>query len=81
MSQDKQKQYDIYTITLDEYVTYDICVPKDQYDEFKEWLESKDVIISEKVGETDNDAECCTVFYHGYEFPDDCDDPLYLEED
>jgi len=44
-------------------------------------LESKDVIIFEKVGETDNEAECCTVFSHGYKFPDDCDNPLYLEDD
>jgi len=71
-------KYVIYRITLDEYTTYDICVPKDQLKEFEEWKDAKDIIVSERVGETDNDAECCSVFDHGYEFPDECDDPLYL---
>jgi len=73
--------YYIYKITRDEYTTYNICVPKDQLEEFEEWKESKDILISEWVGETDDDAMCCTVFDHGYEFPDECDDPLYLEEE
>ena len=77
----KNKEYDIYKITLDEYTTYNICVPKGQLEEFEKWKQSKDVIISEWVGETGNDAMCCTVFDHGYEFPDGCDEPLYLEEE
>jgi len=77
----ENKEYYIYKITLDEFKTYTICVPKDQLEEFEEWKESKDIIISELVGETDDNAMCCTVFDHGYEFPDECDDPLYLEEE
>jgi hypothetical protein len=76
-----ENTYYIYKITRDEYITYNICVPKDQLEEFEEWKESKDILISEWVGETDDDAMCCTVFDHGYEFPDECDDPLYLEEE
>ena len=34
----KNKEYDIYRITLDEYTTYDICVPKDQLEEFRKML-------------------------------------------
>jgi len=74
----KNKQYDIYRITLDEYTIYGICVPKDQLKEFEEWKKDKDIIISEFVDETDDDALCCTVFNHGSEYPDECDDPLYL---
>jgi len=75
------KKYHIYKITLDEYTTYDICVPKDQIEEFEKWKEKKEVIVSKQVGKTDDVDMCCTVFYHGYEFPDGCDDPLYLEEE
>ena len=74
-------RYEIYRITLDKYITYNICVPKNQLKEFEKWKETKDVIISERVGETDDEGVCCTVFDHGYEFPDECDDPLYLYED
>ena len=73
-------KYVVYRITLDNDITYNICVPEDQLTEFEEWKEIKEnLLISERVGETNNDAECCNVFTHGYEFPDECDDPLYLE--
>ena len=52
----ENKEYDIYKIKLDEYITYNICVPKSQLEEFEKWKESKDVIVSERVGETDDDA-------------------------
>jgi len=31
----------IYIIKLDEYITYDICVPKDQLKEFEKWKSPK----------------------------------------
>jgi len=74
-------RYEIYRITLDKYITYNICVPKNQLKEFEKWKETKDVIISERVGETDDDAMCFTVFDHGYEFAPWCDDLLELEEE
>ena len=65
----KNKEYYIYKITRDEYTTYNICVPKDQLEEFEEWKESKDILISEWVGETDDDAICCTVLIMVTSFP------------
>ena len=73
-------RYEIYRITLDRYTTYNICVPKNQLKEFEKWKESKHV-ISQRVGETDYDCMCFTVFDNGYEFPPWCDDLLELEEE
>jgi len=50
------KKYEMYKITLKDYIRYRICVPKDQLEEFEEWSESKDITSSEWVGETDDDV-------------------------
>jgi len=75
----ENKEYDIYRIALDEYTTYNICVPKDQLKEFKKWRESRDVNIFEHIGKTEDECKCFTIFDHGHEFIPWCDDLLEEE--
>jgi len=71
MSKNKEKKkYVIYNIEYnidldDKYVIYDICVPKDQEDEFLKWVEENKIIRSYNPGgETDED-ECRAIFRDG----------------
>jgi len=71
MSENKEKKkyvvYNIeYNIDLDDkYVVYDICVPKDQEDEFLKWVEENKIIRNYSPGgEVDEDG-CRAIFRHG----------------
>ena len=71
MSENKEKKkYVIYGIEYnidldDKYVVYDICVPKDQEDEFLKWVTENKIIRGYSPGGESDEDECRSIFLHG----------------
>ena len=67
---EEKKRYVIYSIEYnidldDKYVVYDICVPKDQEDEFLKWVEENKMIRGYSPGGEVDEYKCRAIFRHG----------------
>lgn len=69
------KTFEVWEVTLDDFFTsYDICVPKDQVDEFVSKLsQSGNVADYGYIHDTDDISECCSLYDKGREIPLDCE--------
>jgi len=67
---EEKKRYVIYSVEYnidpdDKYVVYDICVPKDQEEEFLKYVEENKIIRGYSPGGEVDERECRAIFRRG----------------